>query len=309
MLDAERRSGAIAGVTVTAASGIEIALWDLRRRAAQTRLRSTCSGGRFRDRVRFYRTLQVVKNVEDMSQWKDQVRRRAPKSWAGPRSSSRATACRPPPIREYKEPGHDPYTRSLTAKDIAASSRAWRRCARAARPRHRLRRRSALAVRRPRRHSAGEGARAGEADVAGGSGAAGQSRSDGPRHPCRGRAHLTGENLYTPRRLPQADRTAGAATGSTSTFPSPAGCSNRSASTTSPTTITSATAAHNPASPVGTHRVVPRRRVHARRSASTSSRSTSTGGRTSSSMTAPSSITATTASARSPASASPSTRM
>ena len=62
-------AGSIGGVTVTAASGIEIALWDLCGRILQT---PVCNllGGRFRDRVRFYRTLQSVKDVEDMSQWK-----------------------------------------------------------------------------------------------------------------------------------------------------------------------------------------------------------------------------------------------
>ena len=52
-------AGAIGGVTMTAASGIEIALWDLCGRILQT---PVCNllGGRFRDRVRFYRTLQAV---------------------------------------------------------------------------------------------------------------------------------------------------------------------------------------------------------------------------------------------------------
>src|SRR3954463_16536184 len=50
--------GAIGGVTISAASGVEIALWDLAGRILQT---PVCNllGGRFRDRVRFYRTLPV----------------------------------------------------------------------------------------------------------------------------------------------------------------------------------------------------------------------------------------------------------
>ena len=50
--------GAVGGVTITAASGVEIALWDLAGRILQT---PVCNllGGRFRDRVRFYRTLQA----------------------------------------------------------------------------------------------------------------------------------------------------------------------------------------------------------------------------------------------------------
>lgn len=45
--------GSLAGATVTAISGIEIALWDLVGRALKTPI-STLFGGRFRDRVRIY---------------------------------------------------------------------------------------------------------------------------------------------------------------------------------------------------------------------------------------------------------------
>ena len=73
MLMRSAGQGALAGVTVTAASGIEIALWDLAGRLLQT---PACNllGGRFRDKVRFYRTMQAVENPEDMQQWRDQVR-------------------------------------------------------------------------------------------------------------------------------------------------------------------------------------------------------------------------------------------
>src|SRR5690242_18218505 len=56
MLMRSAGAGAIAGVTMTAASGIEIALWDLAGRLLET---PSCNllGGRFRDRVRFYRTI------------------------------------------------------------------------------------------------------------------------------------------------------------------------------------------------------------------------------------------------------------
>src|SRR5436189_3332502 len=62
-------AGAIGGVTVTAASGIEIALWDLAGRLLQT---PVCNllGGRYRDRIRFYRTTQAGPNVEDLGAWK-----------------------------------------------------------------------------------------------------------------------------------------------------------------------------------------------------------------------------------------------
>ena len=64
MLMESAGAGAIAGVTVTAASGIEIALWDLAGRLLQT---PACNllGGRFRDRVRFYRTMPSVERPED----------------------------------------------------------------------------------------------------------------------------------------------------------------------------------------------------------------------------------------------------
>ena len=117
MLMQSAGAGAIAGVTVTAASGIEIALWDLCGRILQT---PVCNllGGRFRDRVRFYRTLQAVENVEDMGAWRAQVAGGpAPKNGAGRRSSSRAMACPPRPIPNSREPGHDPYARNLTHKD------------------------------------------------------------------------------------------------------------------------------------------------------------------------------------------------
>src|SRR5664280_74113 len=69
MLMQSAGAGSIGGVTVTAASGIEIALWDLCGRILET---PVCNllGGRFRDRVRFYRTLQSVANVEDPAAWR-----------------------------------------------------------------------------------------------------------------------------------------------------------------------------------------------------------------------------------------------
>src|SRR6476646_6318792 len=73
MLMESAGAGAIGGVTITAASGIEIALWDLAGRILQT---PVCNllGGRFRDRVRFYQTLQLPeKNVGEDSAWKDLV--------------------------------------------------------------------------------------------------------------------------------------------------------------------------------------------------------------------------------------------
>src|SRR5437764_4932623 len=81
MLMQSAGAGAIGGVTVTAASGIEIALWDLAGRILNT---PACNllGGRFRDRVRFYRTTQIPKqHPEDPASWRDLVRKTKAERW------------------------------------------------------------------------------------------------------------------------------------------------------------------------------------------------------------------------------------
>lgn len=109
--------GALAGVTVTAASGIDIALWDLAGRLLETPSVNLL-GGRFRDKVRFYRTMGHVDNPEDMQQWRQQVRDgKAEKAgWTAFKFQGDGIPPRADP--EYKEPGHDRYTRGLTAKDL-----------------------------------------------------------------------------------------------------------------------------------------------------------------------------------------------
>lgn len=117
MLMMSAGQGALAGVTVTAASGIEIALWDLAGRILQT---PACNllGGRFRDRVRFYRTLQTVNNVEDMQQWKDQIHEARAEKFGWTAFKFQGDGIPPRADPGYKEPGHDRYTRGLTAKDL-----------------------------------------------------------------------------------------------------------------------------------------------------------------------------------------------
>jgi L-alanine-DL-glutamate epimerase-like enolase superfamily enzyme len=109
--------GAIAGVTVTAASGVEIALWDLAGRILQT---PVCNllGGRFRDRVRFYRTMQVVKDVDDPAQWRDVVARARAEKWGWTAFKFQGDGVPLQADPQFQEPGHDPYLRNLTAKDI-----------------------------------------------------------------------------------------------------------------------------------------------------------------------------------------------
>jgi L-alanine-DL-glutamate epimerase-like enolase superfamily enzyme len=117
MLMRSAGAGALAGVTVTAASGVEIALWDLAGRILQT---PACNllGGRFRDRVRFYRTMQAVKNPEDMQAWRDQVAEAKAEKFGWTAFKFQGDGIPPAADPEYKEPGHDPYTRALTLKDL-----------------------------------------------------------------------------------------------------------------------------------------------------------------------------------------------
>ena len=117
MLMLSAGAGAQSGITVTAASGIEIALWDLAGRILET---PACNllGGRFRDKVRFYRTTQAVQNVEDMSQWRDLVQQsKAEKfGWTAYKFQGDGIPGKADPT--YSEPGHDRYTRGLTLKDL-----------------------------------------------------------------------------------------------------------------------------------------------------------------------------------------------
>ncbi len=118
MLMRSAGAGAIGGVTVTAASGIEIALWDLAGRILET---PVCNllGGRFRDRVRFYRTLQVPKgDVNDLGIWREQVRQAKAEKWGWTAFKFQGDGI---PLRadpQFKEPGHDPFARNLTKTDI-----------------------------------------------------------------------------------------------------------------------------------------------------------------------------------------------
>ncbi len=117
MLMESAGAGAIAGVTVTAASGIEIALWDLAGRILQT---PTCNllGGRFRDRVRFYRTMPAVERPEDPQAWRDQVREAKAEKFGWTAFKFQGDGIPPKADPDYKEPGHDRYTRNLTLKDL-----------------------------------------------------------------------------------------------------------------------------------------------------------------------------------------------
>lgn len=110
-------AGAIAGITVTAASGVEIALWDLAGRILET---PVCNllGGRYRDKVRFYRTLQNPSNVEDPASFRELVRSARAEKWGWTAFKFQGDGIPVAADPEFKEIGHDPYIRNLTAKDI-----------------------------------------------------------------------------------------------------------------------------------------------------------------------------------------------
>ena len=117
MLMLSAGAGAQSGITVTAASGIEIALWDLAGRILET---PACNllGGRFRDKVRFYRTTQAVQDVEDMSQWRDLVQQSKAEKFGWTAYKFQGDGIPPKADPTYSEPGHDRYTRGLTLKDL-----------------------------------------------------------------------------------------------------------------------------------------------------------------------------------------------
>ena len=111
--------GAIGGVTITGASGVEIALWDLAGKLLQT---PVCNllGGRFRDRVRFYRTLQAPEKRPDaVESWSLQLEEELARNKYGftawkVQGDAVPVASDP----TFSEPGHDPYTNQLTLRDI-----------------------------------------------------------------------------------------------------------------------------------------------------------------------------------------------
>lgn len=117
MLMKSAGAGAIGGVTVTAASGIEIALWDLAGKLLQTPAINLL-GGRFRDKIRFYRTLQTITPVEERSAYRDTIAAARAEKFGWNAFKFQGDGIPPAADPEYREIGHDPYTRGLTAKDL-----------------------------------------------------------------------------------------------------------------------------------------------------------------------------------------------
>lgn len=118
MLMRSAGSGAIGGQTVSAASGIEIALWDLAGRILET---PVCNllGGRFRDKVRFYRTLQLPKgNVAEASAWRDQMAAARGEKWKWTAFKVQGDGIPSRLDPGHTVPGHDPFSRGLSPQDI-----------------------------------------------------------------------------------------------------------------------------------------------------------------------------------------------
>ena len=111
--------GATGGVTMHAASGVEIGLWDLAGRLLGT---PVCNllGGRFRDKVRFYRTLQAPeRNPAEARSWGEQAaeaKANNPYGFTAFKVQGDAVPRTADP--DFSEPGHDRYTNELTNLDI-----------------------------------------------------------------------------------------------------------------------------------------------------------------------------------------------
>jgi L-alanine-DL-glutamate epimerase-like enolase superfamily enzyme len=112
--------GAIGGVTVHASSGIEIALWDLAGRLLGV---PVCDllGGRFRDKVRFYRTFATppTSHPEDPASWGEQAAQaKADNPYGFTAFKFQGDSVPRTADPNFAEPGHDPYTNQFTNKDI-----------------------------------------------------------------------------------------------------------------------------------------------------------------------------------------------
>src|SRR5258708_1099799 len=113
MLMKSAGAGAIGGVTVTAGSGIGNAVWELVGRLFE-RGGGKVGGGRFRDRMRFYRNMEVNDKVEDPQNWREHVRSAKGEKFGWTAFKFQGDGVPPKADPEYREPGHDPYGRNLT---------------------------------------------------------------------------------------------------------------------------------------------------------------------------------------------------
>src|SRR5208282_5451101 len=105
MLRSTGGAGSQAGVTVTAISGVEIALWDLAGKILEV---PVCKllGGQYRDGVRAY--------------WTDALKSH-PFGITAVKPDADSFPARYDP--QFREPGHEPYSSHLTNKDLARIAR------------------------------------------------------------------------------------------------------------------------------------------------------------------------------------------
>src|SRR6185437_17078677 len=76
-------------------------------------------GGRFRDKVRFYRTTQVPKeHPEDPASWRELARRTRGERWGWTAFKFQGDGIQRALDPEYRQPGHDRYIRNLKTGDI-----------------------------------------------------------------------------------------------------------------------------------------------------------------------------------------------
>jgi L-alanine-DL-glutamate epimerase-like enolase superfamily enzyme len=110
-------AGGIAGVTVTAASGVEIALWDLAGKILGVPVVKLL-GGQFRDGVRAYRTDSPRDPMDPASCREFAAMIKAhPFGITAVKSDADGYPRRYDP--DFKEPGHDTFNRNLTRHDLA----------------------------------------------------------------------------------------------------------------------------------------------------------------------------------------------
>ena len=110
-------AGAIAGVTVTAASGVEIALWDLAGKILDVPVVKLL-GGQYRDGVRAYWT-RGPKDMLDPASCREfaSFLKAHPYGITAVKSDADAFPRKYDP--DFKEPGHDAWSRNLTRKDLS----------------------------------------------------------------------------------------------------------------------------------------------------------------------------------------------
>src|SRR5204862_2766372 len=108
--------GGDGGGAGSGASRNEIAILELCRPNPPT---TVCHlvGGRFRDRVRFYRTLQTPPNVEDPASWRAQAEAARAEKWGWTAFKFQGDGVPTRADPRFAEVGHDPYGRGLTQKD------------------------------------------------------------------------------------------------------------------------------------------------------------------------------------------------